>query len=742
MKPPVVIPGPPPTPIVTEPTPLILPEVGDCHLYDWYPSLDTVFELSELSVEQQLFHHYDFDGDCRISREEFYYWVPTLQPGESFADFDLSGDTVLNYAEFDAYVKWALSELYEDNNDDKFDSGENDDDSGVALSPFHLADSDKDGYVSVSEAWLQFGTADINAEVHFTAFKLELEGCDMNDDNVLDEDEFEHFWSTDPVCDQTPLYRYIFDLMDTDEDKNVSKAEFNSALLTYGGEVLSEVELQEKMGKFDTDGNGTWSYGEFEGWFNSTRYEYENENIDYDSEDDYDYVSESFKDIDSDGDGFVSASEFWEKYGYGDLETGINLIKADWAGCDTNDDEVLDENEFENYWNSECSSNDEHEDGEDNSDHALKIFKKVDSDEDGFVSASELFEDMGFADLDDEEQINLIVLEWKKEGCDENDDGLLNEEEFVNYWNFECPSSDEYEDLSPFELADSDEDGYVSVSEAWFKFGSASNNTEAHFTAFKLELEGCDLNNDKVLDEDEFENLWNGDPACDKDPLHRYLYGLTDADHDKTVTKTELNSALLAYGGEVMSEAELQEEFGKFDTDGNSTWSYREFVGWLNATRYEGVNETVDYGEHDNVGGGNEDFDQEYDEKYDEDDSEDSDKEDSDDEAEDNYDYEDYVLEIFEDIDSDGDGFVSAHEIFVDMGLGDSYDEEEIQNQINKIKSEWKEDGCDENGDELLNEDEFGNYWSFECPLSDDIHHDEEYDNGNEDDGEDAIVFQ
>ena len=392
---------------------------------------------------------------------------------------------------------------------------------------------------------------------------------------------------------------------------------------------------------------------------------YENEDDhDYDHDNDYDYINEEFKEIDSDGDGLVSASEFWEVYGYGDLETGINLIKSDWAGCDTNGDEVLDSKEFENYWNSECpyeyengeyeeddGSDDESEydneesdnegTGEDDNDLALKTFKKLDSNEDGFVSASEIFQHMGFNDLDSEEQINLIKLEWKREGCDENEDDVLNEEEFVNYWNYECPSSDIYGSMSPFELADSDGDGFVSVSEAWLKFGSASNNTEAHYTSFKLEVEGCDLNKDEVLDKDEFEYLWNGDPMCDQDPLHRYLFGLMDADHDKNVTTTELNSALSTYGGDAMSEAELLKEMGEFDLDGEGTWNYEEFVGWLNARRYQGVNGTVDNVELDNVGGGNdESATTEFATK-------------ADDEG-------DNVLEGFKDADSDGDGFISA----------------------------------------------------------------------------------
>ena len=74
------------------------------------------------------------------------------------------------------------------------------------------------------------------------------------------------------------------------------------------------------------------------------------------------------------------------------------------------------------------------------------------------------------------------------------------------------------------------------------------------------------------------------------------------------------------------------------------------------------------------------------------------------------------------------------------FGLWEVGDEEEIQIEINKIKLEWKEDGCDENGDELLNEEEFGNYWNFECPLN--KYGDEEFDNETVDDGEEAIVFQ
>ena len=698
------MPLPPPIPITTEPAP-ILPEVGDCHLYDWYHSHDHdhVHEHHGLSMEQDLFYHYDADRDCRISKVEFYSSVGGLDLFD-FEDFDSNGDAVLNYAEFFAFTQSELPKI------EDYDY-----DQGPALSHFQLADADKDGYVSVDEAWLSFGTADINAEEYFTAFKLEMEGCDANDDHVLDEYEFEHFWTMDPICDMTLLFRYIFDLVDTDDNENVSGAELNSALMAYG-EGLSEVELQKVMDAFDMNGDGSWNYGEYVGWANATRYQSVTGNIEYDSGDEHEHdhdplgtIDEEFNQIDSNGDGFVSAPEFWEVYGYGDLETGINLIKSDWAGCDSNGDEKLNAKEFENYWNLECpldyengdNPDDEHEyeldseetdnegeaEVEDDSSHAVKTFKKLDADEDGFVSASEIFEDMGFEDLDGEEQIKLIKLEWKKEGCDENGDELLNQAEFVNYWNYECPASDSYANLSPFELADSDGDGYVTLSEAWLRFGSPSNNAEAHYAVFKLELEGCDLNDDEVLNKEEFELLWNSDPVCDKDPLHRYMFGLMDTNHDENVTKIELNSALSAYGGEAMSEVELQKEMGEFDADGEGTWNYEEYLGWLNARRYVSVNETVD-----NAVGGNVESDNQV---GDED-----------------------VPEGFKEVDTDGNGFVSPYEFFVYKGFGDWEDEEKIEIELNQIKSEWKEEGCDENGDEMLDVQEIVNFWNHECPSS------------------------
>lgn len=673
-----------------------------------------------------------------------------------FADYDVNGDEMLAYAEFMGLMEDFSNLVIED-------------------SPFHLADTDNDGYVSLSEAWLSFGETEINTEIHFTAFKLELQGCDADNDTVLNEDEFEHFWNMDPICDREPLYRYFFDIIDTDENKKISMEELNLSFIKYDGEVLSDEELKNKMDKFDKDGEGSWNYEEFGGWANAVRNEYyeagNGENDDHDNDHDhddndhdhendldddddhvydYDYIIGEFNDIDANGDGLVSAAELWEVYGYGDLETGINLIKADWAGCDKNADEVLNVEEFENYWNDECSSEDE-EDEDDSIDEAeeeyeyddnnddveddndtLETFREMDTNEDGFVSAYEY----AYDEENDEEQIKLIEQEWKREGCDENHDELLDEEEFANYWNHECNYSDKYGSMSPFELADSDGDGFVSLSEAWFRFGFASNNTEEHFTAFRLEVEGCDLNNDEVLNEDEFERLWNGALTCKKDPLYKYLFSLMDADNDTIVTKNELNSGLSAYGGEAMSETELQTEIGEFDMDGEGTWTYEEFVGWLNASRSVGVNETDDNENEDKNTEKGDEIDTEYDVDTDGTtimttimttttttpvpDYE-------------NYDYD--YSEIFKEVDTDEDGFVSAREIFDDYGYGDEVDEEEKENEIRRIKKELEEEGCDEDGDELLNMEEFVNYWNIDCKFS------HLNDNGHEDGGEEQIVF-
>ena len=157
------MPLPPPIPITTEPAP-ILPEVGDCHLYDWYHSHDHdhVHEHHGLSMEQDLFYHYDADRDCRISKVEFYSSVGGLDLFD-FEDFDSNGDAVLNYAEFFAFTQSELPKI------EDYDY-----DQGPALSHFQLADADKDGYVSVDEAWLSFGTADINAEEYFITRSLHL----------------------------------------------------------------------------------------------------------------------------------------------------------------------------------------------------------------------------------------------------------------------------------------------------------------------------------------------------------------------------------------------------------------------------------------------------------------------------------------------------------------------------------------------------------------------------------------
>merc|ERR1711884_421037 len=85
-----------------------------------------------------------------------------------------------------------------------------------------------------------------------------------------------------------------------------------------------------------------------------------------------------------------------------------------------------------------------------------EFFEEVDTDEDGFVSAIEMFsyeEILSPSDFDDEEEkeqyaiwaIGLLQNDIEEEGCDEDGDELLNVEEFVNYWTWNCPFSPEPE---------------------------------------------------------------------------------------------------------------------------------------------------------------------------------------------------------------------------------------------------------------------------------------------------------
>ena len=77
---------------------------------------------------------------------------------------------------------------------------------------------------------------------------------------------------------------------------------------------------------------------------------------------------------------------------------------------------------------------------------------------------------------------------------------------------------------------------------------------------------------------------------------------------------------------------------------------------------------------------------------------------------------------LFEGFDTDEDGFVSAEELFDYSNYGDYHglDDEEKEYEIGLIKKGLEEEGCDEDGDELLNMEEFENYWaagSCQSPL-------------------------
>ena len=63
--------------------------------------------------------------------------------------------------------------------------------------------------------------------------------------------------------------------------------------------------------------------------------------------------------------------------------------------------------------------------------------------------------------------------------------------------------------------------------------------------------------------------------------FHRYLFTVVERDGDKLISKREYAAFRKSYGLKI-SDAELNEETGEFDADGDGKWSQQEFLRALN----------------------------------------------------------------------------------------------------------------------------------------------------------------
>ena len=63
--------------------------------------------------------------------------------------------------------------------------------------------------------------------------------------------------------------------------------------------------------------------------------------------------------------------------------------------------------------------------------------------------------------------------------------------------------------------------------------------------------------------------------------FHRYLFTVVERDGDKLISKREY-AAFRKSCGLKISDAELNEEMGEFDADGDGKWSQQEFLRALN----------------------------------------------------------------------------------------------------------------------------------------------------------------
>ena len=98
--------------------------------------------------------------------------------------------------------------------------------------------------------------------------------------------------------EQIAAFKKAFSLFDKDDDGRITTKELQTVKMSLG-EYHTDVELQDMIDEFDTDGNGTIDFNEF-----LKMMERKTKDIDIEQE-----IHDTFQAFDKDGNGFISAAE-------------------------------------------------------------------------------------------------------------------------------------------------------------------------------------------------------------------------------------------------------------------------------------------------------------------------------------------------------------------------------------------------------------------------------------------------
>ena len=99
--------------------------------------------------------------------------------------------------------------------------------------------------------------------------------------------------------EQIAEYKTVFSLFDKDDDGRITTKELQTVKMSLG-EYHTDVELQDMIDEFDSDGNGTIDFNEF-----LKMMERKTKDIDIEQE-----IHDTFQAFDKDGNGTVNIDEF------------------------------------------------------------------------------------------------------------------------------------------------------------------------------------------------------------------------------------------------------------------------------------------------------------------------------------------------------------------------------------------------------------------------------------------------